>query len=157
MMKRKVHLTAGIIATLTIASFFTSTLLVELIGSRVAIAMVKSLIVMPGLLILVPTIAVTGITGFSLSKLRKGRLVEKKKKRMPLIAINGIFILVPAAMLLHTWASKGSFDMKFYLVQVIEIIAGAANLVMMGLNMRDGLRLCGHLRLHTDAEFRKNS
>jgi hypothetical protein len=153
-MKPKIHLTVGIIATWIIAIFLTSTLLVELIGSRVAIATLKSLIVMPGLFILIPTIAMTGVTGFLLSKSRKGSLVEKKKKRMPLIALNGIFILVPAALLLNTWASKGSFGKGFYFVQVIEIIAGAANLVMMGLSIRDGLRLGGRLRPHTEAELR---
>jgi hypothetical protein len=44
-LKNKVHLIAGVIATLTIASFFTATILVELFGSREAIATVKSLIV----------------------------------------------------------------------------------------------------------------
>jgi hypothetical protein len=54
-LKNKVHLIAGIVATLTIASFFTATMLVELFGSREAIATVKSLIVLPGLLILIPS------------------------------------------------------------------------------------------------------
>ncbi|CAB1058288.1 hypothetical protein D1BOALGB6SA_3044 [Olavius sp. associated proteobacterium Delta 1] len=145
-MKSEVHLIAGAVATLTIASFFTSTILVELFGSKEAIAMVKSLIVMPGLLILIPAIAATGGTGFTLSKSRKGRLVENKKKRIPIIGANGVFILVPAAILLNGWASAGSFDTKFYVVQIIEIIAGATNLAMMGLNIRDGLKLCGRLR-----------
>jgi hypothetical protein len=145
-LKNKVHLIAGVIATLTIASFFTATILVELFGSREAIATVKSLIVMPGLLILIPAIAATGGTGFALSKSRKGRLVENKKKRMPLIGANGVFILVPAAILLNGWASAGSFGTKFYIIQIIEIIAGATNFVMMGLNIRDGLKLCGRLR-----------
>jgi hypothetical protein len=145
-LKNNVHLIAGVIATLTIASFFTATILVELFGSREAIATVKSLIVMPGLLILIPAIAATGGTGFALSKSRKGRLVENKKKRMPIIGANGVFILVPAAILLNGWASAGSFDTKFYIIQIIEIIAGATNFVMMGLNIRDGLKLCGRLR-----------
>jgi hypothetical protein len=32
-------------------------------------------------------------------------------------------------------------------VQVIELLAGAANLTLMGLNMRDGLRMSGRLRV----------
>jgi len=31
-------------------------------------------------------------------------------------------------------------------VQAIELIAGAINLTLMGLNMRDGLRMAGRLR-----------
>ncbi len=151
-LKNIIHLFAGTVATLTIASFFTATIFVELFGSREAIVTVKSLIVLPGLLILIPAIAATGGTGFALSKSRKGRLVENKKKRMPIIGANGVFILVPAAILLNGWASAGSFDTKFYIIQIIEIIAGATNLVMMGLNIRDGLKLCG--RLHPQKRLR---
>ena len=99
-MINKIHPVAAIIATLCIATFFTSTLLVELFGSHESIAMIKSLLVVPGLFILVPAIAATGGTGFALAKNRKGRLVERKKRRMPFIAANGILILLPAAILL---------------------------------------------------------
>ncbi|OQW91711.1 MAG: hypothetical protein BWK78_03815, partial [Thiotrichaceae bacterium IS1] len=91
-MKRKIHLLAALIATLTIATFWTSTILVELFGSYQLIAQVKSLIVIPGLFILIPALAITGATGFSLSQSRMGRLVENKKKRMPFIAANGMLI-----------------------------------------------------------------
>ena len=66
-------------------------------------------------------------------------------KRMPFIAANGLLILVPAAIFLDQWASAGAFDTKFYLVQAVELLAGAVNLTLMGLNMRDGLRLSGHV------------
>ncbi len=72
-MKNKIHPIAAVLATLCIATFFTSTVLVELFGTHESIAIVKSLIVMPGLFILVPAIAATGGTGFALSKSRKGR------------------------------------------------------------------------------------
>lgn len=145
-MKAKIHLFAGIIATLCIATFFTSTIVVELVGSGDAIATVKGLIVMPGLFILVPAIAVTGGTGFSLGKARKGRLLEAKKKRMPIIAANGVLVLLPAAIFLDQWAAEGAFDTTFYIVQALELVAGAVNLSLMGLNIRDGLRLTGKLR-----------
>lgn len=142
-MKRAFHLIAGVLATLTIATFFVSTILVELLGSTDSIVTVKRLIVIPGLFILVPAIAATGGSGFSLSKARRGRLVDSKKKRMPFIAVNGLLVLIPCAIFLDLWASKGSFDTRFYLVQGLELAAGATNLVLMGLNMRDGLRLTG--------------
>ena len=143
-MPKKIHLFVAVIATLTIATFFTSTVFVELSGSHESIATVKSLIVMPGLLILIPAIAATGGSGFFLSKTRKDRLVDAKMKRMPFIAANGLLILVPAAIFLDQWASAGAFDTRFYLVQAAELLAGAINLTLMGLNMRDGLRLSGH-------------
>ena len=142
-MKNKIHLTAAVIATLCIATFFTSSILVELLGTHESVAMVKRLIVMPGLFILIPAIAMTGGTGFALSKNRKGRLVENKKKRMPFIAANGILILLPAAIFLNQWAASGLFDTRFYIVQGLELMAGAINLSLMAMNIRDGLRMSG--------------
>lgn len=81
-----------------------------------------------------------------LAKSRKGRLVEAKKKRMPLIAANGLLVLVPCAIVLNRWAAAGSFDTTFCAVQVIELIAGATNLTLMSLNARDGMRMVGRLR-----------
>ena len=140
-MKLIIHRIAAITATLCIATFFTSTLFVELLGSHESVAMIKNLIVMPGLFILVPAIAITGGTGFALSKGRNGRLVKNKMKRMPFIAANGLLILLPAAIFLAQWASAGLFDSRFYLVQSIELFAGAFNLILMSLNIRDGLKM----------------
>ncbi len=145
-MKSKIHPIAAVVATLCIATFFTSTILVELFGSQEAIATAKSLIVMPGLFILVPAIALTGATGFACAKTRKGRLIDSKKKRMPFIAANGILILLPAAIVLDQWASAGAFDYRFTILQAIELTAGAINLTLMSMNMRDGLRMAGKLR-----------
>ncbi|WP_163836045.1 hypothetical protein [Spartinivicinus ruber] len=141
-----IHRLAAILAALCMATFSVSTLLVELFGSEESIAMVKSLIVMPGLFILVPAMALTGATGAKIAKVRKGCLVEAKKKRMPIVAANGILILIPAALFLNHWASIGSFDTKFYIVQCIELLAGAVNLTLMGMNIRDGLKMAGRLR-----------
>lgn len=144
-MRRTIHLIAAIVATLTIAVFFASTVYVELFGSYAAVAQVKRSIVTPGLWVLVPAIAVTGATGFLLARGRGGRLVDLKKRRMPFIAANGIVVLLPSAIYLDALASRGAFDATFYIVQVIELIAGAVNLGLMALNARDGLRLSGHL------------
>ncbi|MCK5662454.1 MAG: hypothetical protein KAI17_03160 [Thiotrichaceae bacterium] len=144
-MINKIHPAAAIIATLCIATFFTSTILVELIGSHESIAIVKSLIVMPGLFILVPAIASAGGTGFALAKNRKGRLVDSKMRRMPFIAANGLLILLPAALFLDQWAASGLFNTKFYIVQGLELTAGAVNLTLMSLNIRDGLKMTGNI------------
>ncbi len=145
-MKQLIHRIAAITATLCIAGFFTSTVIVELFGSHESIATIKSLIVAPGLFILVPAIAVTGGTGFALAKVRRGRLVKRKMKRMPFIGANGLLVLLPAAILLDQWAASGAFDSKFYLVQGLELLAGLVNLTLMGFNMRDGLKMSGRLR-----------
>lgn len=155
-MPKRAHLVAGILAPLCIAAFFLSTVIVELFGSHDALARLKSLIVAPGLWILIPAIAAAAGSGMFLSTSRKGRLVESKKRRMPFIAANGLLVLVPCAIVLNRWASAGSFDAAFYAVQAIELAAGAVNLTLMGLNVRDGLRMTGRLR-HSSPSLTKTN
>lgn len=150
-MKRKIHLFAAIVSTLCIATFFISTIIVELFGSKEAISLVKTWIVAPGLYILVLAMILVGSTGFSASKNRQGQLITNKKKRMPFIAINGLFILIPCAITLNHWAAAGMFDMKFYIVQGVELIAGATNLTLMGLNIRDGFQMTGKIQRHSSS------
>lgn len=145
-MIKRAHLVAGLVALLCLVTFFLSTVLTELFGSHAAVAQLKALIVAPGLWIMIPAMAAAGGSGMFLGKSRKGRLVDAKRKRMPFIAANGLLVLVPCAVVLNRWAAAGSFDTTFYLVQAIELIAGAANLVLMILNTRDGLRMAGRLR-----------
>jgi hypothetical protein len=59
-MPRLAHRIGGVLAPLCIATFFLSTILAELFGSREAVAQLKSLIVTPGLWILIPAIAAAG-------------------------------------------------------------------------------------------------
>ncbi len=66
---------------------------------------------------------------------------------MPFIAANGLLVLVPCAIVLNRWAASGSFDTAFHALQAIELIAGAINLTLMGLNARDGLRMTRRLRV----------
>ena len=47
---------------------------------------------------------------------------------------------------LDLWASSGPLDTRFYIVQAVELIAGGANLALMGLNILDGLRLTNRLQ-----------
>ena len=88
----------------------------------------------------------TGGSGFFLSRNRGGRLVAAKKKRMPFIVANGVLILLPAAFFLDSRAAVGDFDSVFYAVQAAELLAGATNLTLMGLNIRDGLKMSGRFR-----------
>ena len=40
----------------------------------------------------------------------------------------------------------GEFDTAFYAVQALELAAGATNIMLLGLNMRDGLKMTGRFR-----------
>jgi hypothetical protein len=135
------HRFAALTAMFCIATFFSATILVELFGSVESVAKLKSLIVWPGLLILVPAMALTGRSGFALSKSREGGLVQQKRRRMVFIAINGLLVLIPCAVLLDRWAASGAFGTEFYIVQGIELLAGAVNLILMGMNMKSGLKM----------------
>ncbi len=96
--------------------------------------------------ILIPAMVIAGGSGMALGRRRKDPLTSAKKRRMPIIALNGLLILLPAAWFLASKAAAGEFDSTFYGLQTLELIAGAANLTMMAMNIRDGLRMTGKLR-----------
>jgi hypothetical protein len=144
-MTKWIHPFAGAIAILSIAIFWLSTALVEMFGTHEAIVAVKSAIPW-GFLLLIPALMAAGGSGLALSKGRRIGLVSTKLKRMPVIAANGVLILIPAALVLAFKARGGDFDTAFYAVQAIELITGAVNITLLGLNMRDGLRMKGRLR-----------
>lgn len=150
-MKKLVHPIAGAVATLTIAVFWLSTAISELVGAEAAIVAVKTAIPW-GFLLLVPALAATAGTGLSLSAGRRAGLIGAKLKRMPFIAANGLLVLIPAALFLASKAAAGEFDTPFYAVQAIELVAGAINLTLLGLNMRDGIKLARPRRRRASAE-----
>jgi hypothetical protein len=144
-MTRIVHPVAGTVALLTIVTFWLSTAVAELFAPQATVVAVKAAIPW-GFLLLVPALAAAGGSGFALAKGRRAGLVGAKLRRMPFIAANGILILIPAAFFLASKARSGEFDAVFYWVQALELAAGATNIALLSLNMRDGLRMKGHLR-----------
>jgi len=144
-MLKIIHPLAGAIAILTIATFWLSTAVVELIGSAAAVVAVKTTIPW-GFLLLIPALAAAGGSGLALAAGRRGGLIGAKLKRMPFIAANGVLILIPSALYLAFKARAGEFDARFDAVQALELAAGATNIALLGLNMRDGLRMKGWLR-----------
>ncbi len=144
-MLTKLHPVAGVIGFVTILTFWLSTVTSELFGSTAAVATVKETIPW-GFLILVPALAAAGASGWRLAGASSDSRVMNKKRRMPIIAANGIFILIPAALYLATLAARGEFGTLFYAVQVIELVAGALNLTLMALNIRDGFALTADRR-----------
>lgn len=139
-MKRKVHAGAASLALLFIATFWASTIIAELFLSTAAVTLVKQGIAY-ALLGFVPVMIATGASGFSMGGRSTHPLIVAKRRRMPFIAGIGLLVLVPAAIFLSVRAQAGWFDGTFYSVQVLELIAGAVNLALIGLNFRDGLRL----------------
>lgn len=144
-MTKTIHPLAGALAILTIATFWLSTALSELFASQATVTAVKTAIPW-GFLVLIPVMAAAGGSGFSLAKGRRAGLIGAKARRMPMIAANGILVLIPAALFLASKAKAGEFDGAFNAVQTLELAAGAMNLALLGLNMRDGLKMAGWFR-----------
>ncbi len=143
-MKTTFHALFGAVALLCIATFWTSTVVSELFLGEASVVAVKNAVLV-GMWVLIPVMAATGGSGFSLARARRGRLVEAKRRRMKAVAANGLLVLLPSAFVLAAWANAGRFDAAFYALQGLELVAGAVNITLLALNMHDGLRLTGRL------------
>lgn len=144
-MNSKLHAVVGTIALLCIGTFWVSTLVSEVFLGQESVVAVKNGI-LTAMWLMIPAMAATGGSGFALARGRGGRLVQTKTTRMKFIAANGLLVLLPSAVFLARMANSGRFDGIFYAVQALELVAGAANFTLLGLNMRDGLRLSGRLK-----------
>lgn len=139
-MKRRIHASAAVLSALFLATFWISTLTAELFLSLAAVTEVKQLILY-ALPVFVPLMMITAGTGLAMGGKGRHPLFVMKRRRMPFIGINGMLILVPSALFLAIRAKAGVFDGIFYSVQLLELLAGALNLTLIGMNIRDGLRL----------------
>lgn len=141
-----VHGLAGTAAFLTILTFWTTTAWSELFADLATVTAVKQAIAW-ALLALVPMLAVTGLSGVRLAGNATIPAIAVKKRRMPVIAANGVLILVPCAITLAVLSSRGHFGPTFQAVQALELLAGPVNLALIGLNIRDGLALSGRRKV----------
>ncbi len=139
-MKRNVHAVAGVLAFLFIATFWTSTVVAELFLDHSAVTSVKVAITY-AFIAFVPCMAITGATGFAMGGKSTFPILVAKRRRMPIIGANGLLVLIPVAIFLSIKAQAGEFDSLFYTMQVLELLAGATNLTLMGLNIRDGRQM----------------
>ena len=136
-MFRKLHPITGALALVTIGGFWLATAATELTGHLPAIIAVKTAIPW-GFLWLVPLMIAAGASGAAHG--HRSPWAKRKTARMRVAAINGIAVLVPSALFLASQARSGQFGAAFYTVQALELIAGATNITLLALNMRDGLR-----------------
>lgn len=134
------HKLSAILAILIIAALWVATAVSEIFLTHSVVIAVKSGVPY-GVALLIPVMATAGATGLRLAKGRRGRVLGAKVRRMPIVAANGVLILIPAAFYLAAKAQAGSFDATFYSVQALELAAGAANLTLLALNIRDGRRM----------------
>ena len=139
-MIRRLHPLFGAVALLTIATFWLATAASELLGDAALIARVKTAILW-GMILLIPAMAGVAASGFRLGSGRADPLVARKRRRMPIIALNGLLVLLPCAVVLQRLAAAGQIDGTFAAIQSVELAAGALNITLLSLSMRDGLAL----------------
>jgi hypothetical protein len=135
---RVLHAAASTLGLLIITLFFVSSVAAEIAGDRGTIVLVKTGIVY-ALFSLVPVMAVAGASGKRLAGTSRAPVILRKMRRMKLVAINAFVLLIPCAVTLYWLASHGRFGWQFAAVQTVELLAGAMNIVLLGLNLRDGL------------------
>ncbi|MBR2252758.1 MAG: hypothetical protein IJ881_10390 [Neisseriaceae bacterium] len=133
---RQIHATAAVTAFLLIALFWISTVISEVFFSHQVVLLVKKVIVFAVFLLIV-AMATTGATGFKMAGKSPNPTIVAKRRRMPMIAANGLLILLPCAFFLYFKAAAGQFDGVFYAIQAVELVAGATNLFLMFKSMQD--------------------
>ncbi|MCG8307422.1 MAG: hypothetical protein MI975_08525 [Cytophagales bacterium] len=140
----KIHLISTVTAGLTIFSFFTATIISEVVNDTQLILTVKEKILyaLPILLISMPSV---GISGVKLTGRYKSPLHVTKLKRMKIIAFNGI-LLILLAIYLYVNSRDGVFGRLFWAAQTLELMLGAANLFLIARNIRAGFILKGRYR-----------
>lgn len=139
-MKPAYHAAFGAFALLLVMTFLTATLVSELLLSQSAIVTVKTGIVY-AMALLIVSMAATGGSGFFLGKGRSSPLIARKIGRMRIIAGNGLIVMLPSALFLYYRATSGQFDATFYAVQALELAGSAAQLTLLALNFRDGMKM----------------
>jgi hypothetical protein len=137
---RSAHAVAGGSALVLALAFLAASITVELFGSHGAVMTVKR-----GILLAVPLLAVSamvaGGSGTWLASKSKAQVITRKALRMRVIGGNAVLVLIPCAVVLDRMATAAEFGTRFAVVQAIELVFGAVNVTLLGLNMRDGLRM----------------
>ncbi len=134
---RKLHLCAGLLGFALILFFLISAVAAESLGGRATVLAVRTAILW-GMLALAPALVFSAWSGVRMAGPTPPPLIAAKRRRMPVIALIGLLVLLPCAVFLHDRAAVGGSDGDFWGVQALELVAGAAALVLMGLNIRDG-------------------
>lgn len=143
---RLLHRFAGAVALAILLVFQASTIVAETSLSHASVILVKDMIVL-GLIPRILCMATAGITGNLIARKPLAGLPRTKANRMKIVAVNGLVILIPAALWLDRAANANAFGTSFYAVQAVEIVAGLLNATLLVLNMRDGLTMTRKKRL----------
>ncbi|EBA07159.1 hypothetical protein [Sagittula stellata] len=135
-----IHGIAGATALLTIVTFWGSALTAELVLSTAGIVIVRTAILY-AVPVLVLAMIAAGASGTRLAGRSRAPVIVAKRRRTMLAAANGLIVLVPSAVFLGLRAQVGQFGAPFAVVQIVELAAGAVNILLLGLNMKSGFSM----------------
>ena len=137
----KLHAAAGGIAILTILGLQAFIGWREASGYPVDLAASRTAALWVVGLVLIPALAAAGGSGAWLGRGWRGPVVATKRARMQVVAALGLLVLVPLAIGLWFLATQGWIDGRYHLLTRVETLAALVNVLLLGLNMRDGLRM----------------
>ncbi|MBN8186907.1 hypothetical protein JF540_09415 [Salipiger thiooxidans] len=134
------HGVSGAAALGLVACFWSLALWCEL-GAPAATVVVLRQVILYALPLRVLALATAGASGARLAGRVPGLAARAKLRRMRLAAVNGLLVLIPAAVLLGLRARAGDLSGPFATVQAVEFCAGAVNIVLLGRNLAAGLAM----------------
>jgi len=88
--------------------------------------------------LMVPATIIVGQAGKKMGKGYDSKLLKKKLKLFKAIQRIGPFVLGPTGITLYFLARNDSFDTLFYAIQLIELIAQFASIVLIILAVKTG-------------------
>jgi len=136
---RSLHLAASLTAVAIVALFLAATLAAEVVGGD-APTEVKHWIAR-AVVVLVPVMAAAALSGRRLAGGSRAAPVRRKLRRTQVAAAIGVLVLGPCALALDHLSGRDDVDTTLAIVQLIELVAGASNLALLSLNVRDGLAM----------------
>lgn len=141
-----IHGASGAAALLVAASFWSLAVFSEFFAAPDTVVLLRQ-IILYALPLLVLALASAGGSGAQLAGRSKAPKILAKMRRMRVAALNGLLVLIPSAIFLGLRARAGDLSGAFGYVQLVELCAGALNIVLLGLNMRAGMAMKARKRL----------
>ena len=135
------HRIAGLMALGITALFWLGTVLTLVFGGEAIVAGMK-LPILYGIAFQLTALLIAGLSGriLAINRLREP-LVARKLKRMLAAGAISFVVLLPSAVFLALKIQAGAPDFHWKLAQAAELAAGAAVIILLVLNARDGLIL----------------
>ena len=135
------HRVAGLMALGITVLFWLGTTLTLALGSYAVVAGMK-LTILYGITFQLMALLVAGLSGrlLAINRLREP-VVARKLKRMLTAGAISFVVLLPSAVYLALKIQGAAPDFHWKLAQAAELVAGAAVILLLALNARDGRML----------------